>query len=66
MTNEQAAARQAAHECLMRELVEVLRHTASTLRIACIAIADPVARRMAMDVVNEANELIARAKEQQQ
>lgn len=59
MTNEQAAERQAKHECLMREMVEALEWAVRQIDSAMI---ETVAAQQRYD---SAVSLLARAKEQQ-
>lgn len=77
MTTDEAVKRQAAHECLLRELVEALKWNASALQLTVteskpLRTADAITRtdiRQSLTVdqiLDLADSVLARAKEQQQ
>lgn len=77
MTTDEAVKRQAAHECLMRELVKALEWNASALQLlanegAVIRERDVLTRsdigveKTVGEILDLAEDTLARAKEQQQ
>lgn len=77
MTTDEAVRRQAAHECLMRELVEALKWNASALQLTVnenrslrerdLMTRTDIGRSMtAGQILDLAESVLARAKEQQQ